>query len=503
MRSSWWRAALPAFVLLSALSTLWSLATPVLASPDESAHATKAIAQVRGVIVGETRPGVDFPVLPLPEAYRFRPEMLCFAFDATRDGACGVEFGDPDGTDWFGNWVTLYNPVYYWIVGWPSLLIGGNSGILAMRVVSGVLNALVLALAFPLALRGGRRWTPMALAFAASPMVLFLGGSVNPQGVEISAGVLTWVATLEALTRAREGSSIRGDRGLIAGLVVGSFWLLNARALGPLWWLVIVLVAAASVGFGALVRIIRDRAAWPVIGVIALSGAAAVTWTLFAGTLATQAQSGDAYLVGAGPIDGLLTMLRLTPAMIEQSIGVFGWLDTFLPPTALALYLGAVLLVLAIACSGGGRRARVAVGVTVLVALIVPPLVQGLTIDRTGLIWQGRYSLAIYLGVVIVAAWMLELRGEGRLHFVAPVFTAFVVGALALYQVVAFSVALFRYTVGMDGTVGEMLTSPAWLPPLGVVPLLLACVLVQCAFSLWIIKLVPAPGTGPREVVDA
>ena len=41
----------------SVLGVLWSLASPVFSVPDENAHAVKAIAQLRGQVIGYTVPG--------------------------------------------------------------------------------------------------------------------------------------------------------------------------------------------------------------------------------------------------------------------------------------------------------------------------------------------------------------------------------------------------------------------------------------------------------------
>lgn len=484
------RVFLIAFAFVAALSVLWSLATPIFASPDESAHATKAVAQVRGQLIGDPPrddEGSGFPTVALPDDYRFHPQVLCFAFQPEVPANCGVELGAEYGSDFFGNWVTKYNPVYYWVVGWPSLLLGGSAGVYAMRVVSALLNAAILALAFVIAVGGARRWAPFALAFAASPMVVFLAGSVNPQGVEISAGVLTWVAMLRLFERYRDGTrGIAGDRWLEVGVLVGSAALLNARALGPIWWLLIVVVAVAAAGWRSVPNFFTDRTAWPLIGMVAIAGIASVGWTLYAGTLGGQAEEGDAALVDGSVFAGMWAMLRQTPAFVEQSIGVFGWLDTVVPGIAVALYLGAALLLVAIAiATAGGRGGRV-LGLAVAVAVAAPAIVQGVAVARTGLIWQGRYSLLLYLGVLIVAAVVLDRWGDRRANFLSVRLTVIGAVLLGIFHVVAFAFALFRYTVGTAGTVDQMITSPAWQPPLGWSLLVLLLAVVISAFSIWV-----------------
>ena len=53
------------FTVFALLGILWALASPVFSVPDENAHAVKAIAQVRGQVIGYTVPG--------RQAHRRRP----------------------------------------------------------------------------------------------------------------------------------------------------------------------------------------------------------------------------------------------------------------------------------------------------------------------------------------------------------------------------------------------------------------------------------------------
>ena len=64
-----------AFAVFALLGILWSLASPVFSVPDENAHATKAIAQVRGQIVGYTRPDVRHIVVDLPPGYWYSQDI--------------------------------------------------------------------------------------------------------------------------------------------------------------------------------------------------------------------------------------------------------------------------------------------------------------------------------------------------------------------------------------------------------------------------------------------
>ena len=104
---------LPPFAIFALLGILWSLASPVFSVPDENAHAAKAIAQVRGQVIGYTLPDVRHIVVDLPDGYEYDSQMMCFATHTDRPASCGAELGDAEGQDWFNTWVGAYNPVYY------------------------------------------------------------------------------------------------------------------------------------------------------------------------------------------------------------------------------------------------------------------------------------------------------------------------------------------------------------------------------------------------------
>ncbi len=109
----------------------------------------------------------------------------------------------------------------------------------------------------------------------------------------------------------------------------------------------------------------------------------------------------------------------------------------------------------------------------------MPALVQAYSVHQTGIIWQGRYGLFLYLGITIVAAWLLS-RDAPTVDALA-VRASWVVGSLvALFGVIAFLLVMVRYVIA-KAPLGEMFTAPQWQPPLGWLPLVLAYGLVSAA----------------------
>ena len=472
---------LVAFVLISGIGALWALATPIFAAPDETAHAAKAIAVVRGELLGSVREGSQHLVTSLPDGDRFPASMMCFAFAPEQPASCGVEFGDPSGTDWFSNWVARYNPLYYALVGWPSLLLSGGSAIIAMRIVSALLASAVLALVAPVLLQPRSRWTPMGLAFLLTPMVAFFIGTLNPQSTEIAGGIVVLASLIRLLEHARDGGDARSARWLWGVLMVGTVFLANSRALGPLWWLVLAAVSIAIVGWRPFLMVVRDRGSWwwiTSIGVVALASGA---WTAAAGVFGGQASTSDNVTI-VSALDGVWLMIRLTPSFLEQSVAMFGWLDTPVPGPLLWVFFAAVFLLLVLAMTAAGRRGRFAAIVATGVALVLPVVVQAATIEKTGLIWQGRYGLVFTLGAVLVAAWALSSWGDRRIDFLSVRLTVVTAIALAVVHAASFAVALYRYVVGFGAPVSEMITDPQWQPP-GTWPVLVALCVVLVGAS--------------------
>ena len=159
---------------------------------------------------------------------------------------------------WFNTWVGTYNPAYYYAVGWPSLLFDGNASIHAMRIASSLLGAALLAFAFVAAASGPRaRWMPLGVAFAAAPMSMYLIGAVNPNGAEVAAAVALWAGVLRLLDTFRDGprSPWLSRTALWVGVTAASVVLVNARALGPLWLVVVVGLCFLAAGWAPVKRL--------------------------------------------------------------------------------------------------------------------------------------------------------------------------------------------------------------------------------------------------------
>ncbi len=486
-RSIFWVA----FALLAAFSTLWALASPVFSVPDENAHATKAIAQVRGQVIGYHVPGVKHTVVDLPAGYSYSPQILCFAFHPDKPANCGVELGDSTGTPWFNTWVGAYNPLYYYAVGWPSLILDGSTGIYAMRIVSGILCSLFVAWAFQAAMSVRRaRWMPVGLAFAAAPMVVYLFGAVNPNGIEIAAALTLWTTLLRLLQQfdGRDPATVSTlpRRYLWLLVTLSAIALATARALGPLWLVVVVGLCFIAGGWLPVKKLFTTWTSYIWLGLVAAGSLFSIFWTLGGGSLSSQAEKSDAPLVGASFLQGFTYVLRNTPDFVQQAIGYFGWFDAPLPAYVYWLPVSAISLVLVLAFAVAGRRNFITLAAVTAAAIFVPAFLQGYSVTQTGIIWQGRYGLFLYLGVLIVSAVILSGPDGSRLAFLSTRVIWAAVCLIALYGTVAFFLVLLRYVVGTDVPVSTMWKDPAWQPPLGWPTLVVLYGLTSVALAGWL-----------------
>lgn len=467
-----WLVFVASWALLSALSILWSIATPLAAAPDEPAHTVKAASVARGQFVGD--PGPEGSKVSVPQYIAFMHGQTCPANNDEVPANCIPPVpGDPAEIVGSATTAGLYNPVYYLMVGWPSLIFQDSTGVFAIRIVSGIISSAFLALAVMMISGWRNRRLPLlALATAITPMVLFLNGSVNPNSVEITATLAAFVAMLSIIRY--PARSLLTQRAVI--LIISAAIAANTRGLSPLW-----LAVALFAPFMLASRDqIRELLRTPVVRVAIVSIAAAVSFALiwlrasnnFAPSVELPDDRPGVVDIGASPFVGFAKMMvRIVPHLREM-VGVFGWLDTESPVETYALWalLMGGLLLGSFAFLRGRRLAFVAALVTALILL--PALVQAAFIMTGGWIWQGRYALPLLVLVLIAAGSLLASRFEKLPQFSKARIAGFVCAAWAFTQGLTFISTINRYATGSEGSWLRMLVAPDWAPP-GGAPLLI------------------------------
>jgi hypothetical protein len=455
-----------AFLGCFLLSAGWAFASPMSTSPDEPSHMVKAAATARGEFVNvttrhEVKNGFEKTWLgyDLPAKYATLDAMsACFRLNS-QSAACGMRFGTDETTTVVETSAGQNNPAYYWPVGLPSLVLPGVGALYGMRLMSALLNSALLAGAVAVAAQWrSPGWPMLGVLTCTTPMALFLNGTVNPNGMEASAAVLTWTV---ALSLALEPSADVVTHRLVL-FAVGAVLLANSRSLGVLWLAAIVLAALFLGRRRAWLELARRRTLWAVAAVIAVGAVAAQLWNHYASTITPTPVSFPRLTPGFVATD----VFWNSGKYIGEIVGDLGWLDTPLPPGALIAWYAVFGLGVLVALGCARWREWVVLGVLLVGTVVIPIVAQVLQAKYFGIGWQGRYILAWVFGVPVLAGMAVSRRVGAELprpvEFRVPVVA---VGVLALAGLAAFYWSMIRYA---HGGFEKYLPGPfEWTPPGG------------------------------------
>ncbi|MDI3212586.1 DUF2142 domain-containing protein [Arthrobacter sp. AL12] len=462
---------LTAFAVLATLTTLWSLASPLISVPDEQAHTIKAGAVVRGQLRGESGTAQGERSQVVVPVYIASVDGLssCYAFKPAIAADCSPQLPADETPIKALTSAGNYNPMYYAVTGLPSLVLSGAKAIYGMRVVSGLLSAAFLALAFS-ALGGlQRRRLPLFIgSFAVTPMVLFLAGAVNPNALEIASSL----AVFTGLCLSWERISTKGAwAGPLAMAAVSAAVLANTRAASLVWLALAVAGSLLLFGLGPLLAVRRQRFLWAMVAVVGFGCALSLLWLKAADSLQNLMGQG----IDATPLEVAAIMLDKTFDFAAGYVSYLGWLDTLGPSGVLVIWSALIGGSIVAALSAANRAGRLAVGFLLVGVIALPALLQIPLAKDVGIIWQGRYILALV--VVLIASCGVALRHCAVGNSVAlRRGIKILLGLMVFGHFYSFVYGLRRYVIGIQDPAnwGDMITAPLWQPPFGWVVLALA-----------------------------
>ena len=146
-----------------------------------------------------------------------------------------------------------------------------------------------------------------------------------------------------------------------------------------------------------------------------------------------------------------------THLTVREMIGNFGWLDTPAPTYTIFVWLmGLGFVVVGGLLVAARRDLAVLVGL-LIAAVVVPVLLEARSVSEKGLIWQGRYTLPLAVGVPILAAFAATRAADEdgaaiRVRSIVPLIVLIVTAHWA-----AFAWAERRsVTVGLRGPVNYL-----------------------------------------------
>jgi hypothetical protein len=453
----WWSLC---FVSLFAMVSAWSLALPVNGTYDEKEHLVRAYAVATGHLtpVGTATDSLNRPT----EAFRVPRSLLpvgtsvdCTWWKPPQPANC-QRWTDDRTPVLMPTVAGHYSPVYYAAVGIPLVLRPDRTGILLARLVSALLAALVLASAVWLALRSGRRLLVAAVVLTATPTALNLAGAINPNGLEIAAGILVGTA-LAALLNGRD------DRATLWLAGVGSLLLLTIRSLGPVLLAFLLGTALLLAGRDRIAALARRRDARWILGGSCVAGVAyAGGWLLYSGSAVPMTPYQLTRLTMQETLTQIVT--QRIPFCLKQMIAQFSYGETNVSPVVVVgwyLMIGLIVLAALRSAAGRARLAVIGLGVACIGMLAALDLHY---LPKYGWFSQGRYAMPAAVGVLLFAtvAGRFEDR-RGRVTLTVAALTV----PLQVYTLAA---VMTRFQVGFGAQLNPF--GGFWQPAAGpVVPL--------------------------------
>ena len=478
-------------MLVGLLSITWTLASPEGSGPDEAPHVVRAASIARGQLVGADDPLqrggsriVEVPQLvdnlnAVPNCYKFQPLRAATCAPPLTGSGDLVETRTPAGAA---------PPLYYALVA-PPLAVGTSGRVIELvRVLSALISAALIASAVTLArAAGASRFLLVGIFASLTPNAVFMSAVVNPSSLEISSATLLWTATILLFTDSA-AKSPRVHRMLAVAAAASGVLFVLSRQLSPLWLAmigVIVLVSSSWSQVRVLLQRIDVRVAAAAIVAATLL---AVAWLRIEKPLASQAGLG----LHRKGFDAIAFAVGHLGYVYRSGIARFGWLDYEAPLGVIVLWsvvLGAlVLLGLAIA----PRRVRLAIVLLAVGAIVVPVLIEASQLDTLGPTWQGRYTIPLIMGVPLLCGLALD-RLEPAVGRVIGLLVPWLLGAMAVAQVLAFYFTLRRYVVGANGRVW-IVGAGGWDPVVPVAVLLALILLGVVLLYGWLATLAANPG---------
>jgi hypothetical protein len=413
------------------MQAAWVVALPPFRGMDEIDHAFRASGVAHGqwkltdIVEGGRGEAVYVPAALVDSAsgqckeltYKF--EFDCAPFDVRPDGLVGIATA-----------AGSYNPLYYAVVGFAGKPFEGATSLYAMRIASALLCAMFLVAGLiALRLRRPPKLAWLAVATAMTPTLVYSTVVVAPNGLEIAAGFSLWAALL-AVASNEPAAEVR-TRWLLALAASAGVVLVTVRTLGPLWALLIVLCMVVAHGGRPSAQLVaRHRLAFGVaIASVVAATVAALAWSQNTGLLTNPAAPATGVAEDSGRVFDI-------HGWVFQTVAAFPFRDQ---PAPLIVYPLVLILVAALLVMGLRRtqgRHRAALILAVVLSIAVPVVLVALTQDGQGSGWQGRYALPFVVGVLPMAAVLMD-PDRVRRALQRPVFGVVAVSMLALAQAVS------------------------------------------------------------------
>jgi hypothetical protein len=479
---TFFRAFVISTLIYFAFFALWSLGSPIGASPDEPRHVATAYGAVHGGI-GNFEAQVPSWIAELGTGQDGSP---CYAWNPNQTADCISSSLPSSATVSVKSQFGSYFPVYYLVTGSPTLVFDGQLALMLMRLVSALISAVILGLATWTIKRGTKNAGSklnFIIPLTLLPMAVFLYGSVNSSGMEIASSVYFWCASLILFS-----TSTNEDRKFkLIHFAIAAILLLSTRLLAPLWLATILVIVSLCVDqfISRFNDLIRKKDFQITLTTIALFTMGVLVWDYLHPNYYLDPNQKPVSSV----VDGLreVSQFFLNSALesvFEFGVGRLGWADTVLPFALLATLLIWGALAGAIFTKDNQRKTIYRVCLILLTPVVASSIVAG--IGWSGVGWQGRYSLPLLLGIPTALVYVLsqsdKLDRENSLQKHSLRLLEILLFTTLSVLTYAFVLNYHRYSAGTDSFIFTL--NRNWSPIVAFPILLLA--FIAAGYSLYV-----------------
>lgn len=382
----------------------WILTTPAFRGPDEFDHVYQAASVARGQwATHDAAPHGRGGIVTIPGSIVLAASPVCRKYEYVGHDNCFPIRSVGHGNVEVATAAGVYNPAYYLVVGTLARPFSGVGVDYAIRVLTAVISAVLIAWAAAVTARWATTsWPLLTMSIGLTPVLVYSTSIAAPNGVGYASAVLVWAALLGLSRCERDG------RWLAPPLVVGSIGLVVTHTTGAMWLALIGLVVITLRPLRDWIRLLRSEwLAWLLAGGVVLGATAlCLVWIRLnhTNTLGT-----DVAETGPFPWTRLPTFHALWTL---QGIGAFPMRNDPAPTPVYLIWAVPLVAVLVALLHEGSRRQRVAGGTTLALLAAVPTALTVVSYRTEGLAWQGRYSLPLLVGITSLAGLAMEQRRD-------------------------------------------------------------------------------------------